>query len=266
MAKPLLKIKPGRDNAAVFRYFRTLEARVKDAGEALARSSAMEVHEGLVARLPPGPYRESLRVAGVGGTDPRAYAVMALPRRRKARKALSLPVVLYVRPRRRSPVRAPEAAVLARFGPWTADTLPFFPDRRAALVVSRRVSEQEVAEVSAARTRDRRLWQPALAALGVRPDKRLRLPPKASVAEDVVFEALRMEFGFGGARHAPHWRPSLRRLASSGIRRMLNPRGDVLRPVMDMRYRVHKRLWPVDTTIPVSVAATFGDFQKKLGA
>jgi len=116
--------------------------------------------------------------------------------------------------------------------------------------------------VSEDRKKDKPAWEAALLRLGVRPQVKLVVPPKARVLPDVAFEALRIEFGFAGKDSRAHWRPALRALATQGIPRMLSPRSVAVLPVTSVRYATG--LLPTDGSITMSEARKFESFEKRL--
>lgn len=256
----MIRIRSWRTNKDALRFVEQLEERFRETGRALAHQSAVYVLEEVLARLPPGTYKDSLEVVAVGND---AFAVRAIPKARKVAEVDAEATVLYVRPRSRRMLRLhPEIGVLAIHSPWTMDTLPFFPNRRHAKVVSRSVRREEVEAVAEDRKKDQRVWKAELERLGVRPEVKLVVPPKARVLPDVAFEALRIEFGLGGKKSRAHWRPALRALANQGVPGMLNRRSAAMKPVSSFRYATG--LLPVDGSITMNEAAGFQQFQKRL--
>lgn len=133
-------------------------------------------------------------------------------RARKVKKVFAKRTVLYVKPRgARRP--SPAVEVLAKYGPWTLDTLPFYPRKRDAQVVSRMVTEREVLAVEKQRRKDRPRWRQALSKAGVRPPKarnKVAVPRSARALADLAFEGLRLELGLAGTPPRPHWGPAIR--------------------------------------------------------
>lgn len=256
----MIRITPFRANRDAAKFFATLDKRFQALGQTLAYESARFVLEAVYKRLPPGPYRESLELVDAG------QGVFAVQARNKARRVSQVDAdatVLYVRPKSSRVLRLhPEIGVLARHSPWTMSTLPFFPNRRQATVISRKVRRSEIEHVTEDRNKDRRMWKAELERLGIRPDVKLRVPPKARVLPDVAFEALRIEFGLGGKDSRAHWRPALRALARQGISRMLSSRSPIMEPVASFRYSAS--LLPVDGSITLGDAAEFIEFEKRL--
>ena len=156
-------------------------------------------------------YRDSLEVRSVRpfGGGIRTTLVRVDPDARRVTRVDASHTVLYVRPKR-VPNIPPYVSVLARYSPWTADTLPLAPKPTEADIVSRRVRVSEVERVRLMRLRGKQSWLRDLARGGVRPSQaEQRLVPRALGAyPDIMFEALRLEFGIGKAP-SPHWRPAI---------------------------------------------------------
>lgn len=256
----MIRITPFRANRAAVKFIATLDKRFQEMGRVLAYESARYVLEEVYRRLPPGAYRESLELVEAG------QGVFAVHVRNKAKRVSQVDAgstALYVRPKSPRVLRLhPEIGVLAQHSPWTMDTLPFFPSRRHAKVISREVRRSEIEHIIEDRKKDQGMWKVELERLGVRPKVKLVIPPKARVLPDVAFEALRIEFGLAGKDSRSHWRPALRLLASQGIPRMLSPRSSVVEPVASFRYSAG--LLPVDGSITLGEAADFGEFSKRL--
>lgn len=166
-------------------------------------------------------YRDAItlrRILG-GGTGRGAFAVTVRKRGARLSRLRTQNVVLYVQPKRVLGRRSKEVQVLEKYSPWTRATLPFTPKKSEAQLVSRRVSRDEVDAITKKRTADRKVWQAELSRAGVPSARRAKIGPSANpgVVVDTYLEASRLEFGAGGTRPKPHWRPALRGLASRGI-------------------------------------------------
>lgn len=217
------------------------------------------------------PYRTALEVVGVTGA-PRGssiYAVRASSKRRRV-KDVDIPrTVLYVQANKRLRRTKPEIVVLEKFSPWTIQTLPFTPKRSEALVISRKVSKREVTRIQKMRRRDRQVWQKALSKTGRREtkkDNRLDIPVKVQALPDIVFEALRLEFGLGGVKARPHWKPAVQELVGSGIRAMLRQDKRFVYLFTKKNFTAWKR-WPPKTPVKIRMGTlrNYLPFQKKLG-
>jgi hypothetical protein len=217
------------------------------------------------------PYRASLDIAKVVG-GPKGLTVYALrsnPRHRHIRRIEAPKTVLYVRAKRQLRRVKAEISILERFNPWTLQTIPFLPSRAHCVLISRRVSKGEVERVTKARVKDRPRWRRALDRTGhreVKKDRRLKLPKKVHTVPDVAFEALRLEFGLGGVKGKPHWRPSIRRLISTGFKSMLRRDPHLKQTFTHAGFRGWKH-WPPPTRhkIRMAEARNYLPFQRKLG-
>lgn len=116
--------------------------------------------------------------------------------------------VLYVQPRSLRGEPDPAALILSENNPWTMDTLPYEPDKRAAAITSRKVTASEVEEVRRRRAADGPMVDRKLRRVGVIPSRKHPTLLEKKVERDVAFEVLRVEFGMHEMPRA-HWRPAL---------------------------------------------------------
>jgi len=174
------------------------------------------VVEGLPSKFE--ELRSGLRVGRVQGTTAFGVYYVGQTVTKKPKDIEPSTEVLYVRPLKGRLVRVSDRVrVLVLYSPWPVDLLPFFPGRREAVVVSRRVTEDEVASVRKQREDDRSRWEHELVSLGVKVGEPLKVPLRSKVVEDVPFQALRLEFGGEGVAARPVWRPTLRNLVKSRL-------------------------------------------------
>jgi hypothetical protein len=234
---------------------------------------AMEMlYEGLLGLIPGDPawfsYRRSLHKARVGPKSLMAYAVYARPTAGRDRPIEGRKEVLYIRPRRnRARPIAPEVEILAKYNPWTMSMLPFSPKRNQAVIVTRRASEREINSIERQRKRDRPQWRKDLQEVGVRNVQRTEPLKKVDtkVVEDVAFAGMRLEFGFGGTKRVPHWRPSIR-AAIRATKRLFTKKSPYTK-VMNSKVSSNAwKRWPPKVTERLSTndLKSFAKFQKRL--
>jgi hypothetical protein len=237
--------------------------------------AAKYVRNELLERIPKteewSAYRASLDIAKVTGTprDLFAYTLRSNMRDRRVRQVDAPKTVLYVRSKNRLRRVKPEIEILEKYSPWTLQTIPFMPKRGDALVITRRVSKREIVAIEKKRLKDRPKWRRELDREGhreVKKDNKLKFPQKAHGMPDVAFEVLRLEFGLGGVKGKPHWRPSIRQLKTTGFKSMLRRDRSLKRVFTDPTFRGWKR-WPPKTRNKVRIgeARNYLPFQKKLG-
>jgi hypothetical protein len=195
---------------------------------------AKETLEAVLDNLPTSKetktYRDSLRVVRVAGGD--EYAIQADMTHAGVEEVDTARTVVYVRVRKRRMAGAPpQIAILQKYSPWTLDTIPFVPSQKEARVVSRKVGAAEVKAVAEQRREDEQKWRAELARVGSKTSKKNKLPlPKTPghPIPDVAFQAIRQEFGLGGVKAQPHWRPAIRETVTR-VTRTLQRRPAVVR-------------------------------------
>lgn len=212
---------------------------------------------------------EAAQVLGVPDNEP-VTAVRLNQFHRRIRKIRPDRNVLYVKPREHSIKKTkPEVLVLERFSPWTFDTIPFVPEKADATLISRKVSVIEVRMIAKKRKTDKVKWRRELASTGWKPSREkedVKPKRKSKAIPDIVFQVLRMEFGLGDERSVPHWRPSIRLLTRSGIRRIIRQVRGLNRLFTDPSFRQWEK-WPPRTAnrVRLQEARGYAAFQRKLG-
>lgn len=149
------------------------------------RKSGYTSVTGIVA--PKSAYRYSLRMQDVGDT------------------------VVHVVPRVVNGQSDPGATALAKYNPWTMETLPYEPTAKQARLVSRKATKGEVARVVLGLKSNMNSILEELKAAGIPEPKRThQVLLGRKVERDIGFEVVRREFGIGD-RHNAHWRPAIGR-------------------------------------------------------
>jgi hypothetical protein len=233
------------------------------------------VREALLERIPKGDewaaYRDSLETVRVQGAPKNTtiFSLRSNPSSRRVRQEDVPRTVLYVRPRTSLARKSQKIEILAKFSPWTIQTLPFTPKKSEATVITRRVTPREVERVEKARKKDRIKWQKELSRHGVRvPMRDRKLQARTSVVEgipDVAFEALRLEFGLGQVNARPHWRPALKELVMTGVKGLLRQDPELRRIVFKRGYSGWKKAAHTRKRIRMSEARRYLEFQRRLG-
>ena len=230
------------------------------------------VYTDVLDKIPAVPdnqmYRKSLEFVGITGLPANAvgYAISASAKPKGVRTLATDHTIVDVRKRGRLNKVSPEVKVLVDYSPWTLGNIPFMPKKSQATIVYRKVSKAEVLAVEKLRRKDRSRWQRKLRHTGtmVKPDSGQGLGRSRKATPDLVFAALRLEFGQGKSRAKPHWRPALGNLKRKGIPGMMRDR-EFKRTVSDPDFRGWMA-WPKKTSkkISVRVVNSFVPFQKKL--
>ena len=281
--KTLAELGKGIGKGSMFglRFTSRSVKNVKAALEMKARANAVQrmalyiladqTYFGVTARIPAGPkysaYRKSIQLARFGPQKaPKAYAVFAEPKATN-RAFDTAKTVMYVRPKKnfQGKIRK-EVLVLAKYSPWTAETLPFSPLKNEAVIVTRKVTKHEMQAVSKQREGDRPEWRRALTEAGMHHINQTKKLPelKTAIVQDLAFDALRLEFGYGGAKAVPHWRPAAHE-AFGYIKRLLKGRSIFSKALTDPNYRAWRK-WPprVESSIKIGTLKGLRKFSKRL--
>lgn len=228
---------------------------------------------GVQGRIPRSPdwnaYQKSVKLVreGPARADNPTFVAYAKPTRLKNRDIDTARSVLYVRAKKTVLGKVPkEVLVLAKFNPWTADTLPFSPKKNQAVIVVRKAKKREVQSVAEKRKKDEPEWRKELNALGIREiRKQPKIPElKTKIISDLAFDALRLEFGLGGTKPVPHWRPAIKE-SLSYVKRLYRHRSFFTRTMSDPSYQAWRK-WPpkVGSTIKIDELKSLMKFSKRL--
>ena len=249
-------------------------ARARALRRMLAYTIARDVFKDVRGRIPPAhsALRKSLRLSRVIGLPDRAsgYVVHSVPRGGSVAAAEEPSTVLYVTAKTNLMTGVPQSVkILEEHSPWTVDTLPFQPDLKFAIVISRKASPRTVVKVRKMRRRDRYKWRRKMQEIGLREvnkGTRLTANRKMKSIPDVAFESVRLEFGLGGGQSRPHWRPAIIKLAARGVTGMIAANPQFSKAMTDPSYSGW-RSWPPPTSTRATLveALAYVPFQKKLG-
>jgi hypothetical protein len=250
-----------------------LEERFASLQRTVSYLSAKAAYDKLMSDIPGGSeykdLRKSLRISEIGvGDKGGAYSVHVPSRGRRIRKMDVGKTVIYVRAKKR--LSRPDAGVkiLEDKGPWTADTIPFWPNKKEATVVQRKVTKKEADKVAKAQKGKEAEVRAALAEVGrrIKPKKpggpgQVKRGGKA--IPDVGMQALELEFGGDGKRSKPVFRRMIG-ASTKGVKG-LGKHKVVKQSVSDPNSKIYKQFPPKVSKIGTSVAGKFKGFQKRLG-
>lgn len=257
------------DDAQYAKWVKTLYRRMMVLGETIAQRGARHFQRDVLRRIPNGfrTYRKSWRVGRyVQDEDVSGYAVYASARATRVRTLDTKRTLLIVRPVQRFLITHPELRVLSSFSPWTTDTLPFYPPRKMAQVISRKVSTEEAKKVRTLRQEEQKTWQPLLTEAGYRSARKTMTALDESSAKavpDVAFEGMRLEWGLGGGHRKAHVRPALRALVTRGFSGILRSRR--VQDLVNPSSIAWRRGPPVERRIGGSLLRSLVFFQRRLG-
>ena len=276
--KPWINIELDIHSRRTMEYVNQLVERKEALLRAIPYIAACETLKGLKLRIPSKDqyraYRESLvlsRVTGLKSSKEAAYVVRSDIKARRVGKLERDKVVLYVRAKSARPARTPKAIqILIDMGPWTIDTMPFWPPGGKAVVVKRKVSKREVADIRKKQQKAKIKVRAALMKVGRRLGNKKAstmgdLKGGGKAIPDVAMQALSLEFGGDGERAVPAWRESLIFSKSLGLKTAVRRYRQLHELMYDPRSK-RWRKWPeVKDEISQSDLGDYVAFQKKLG-
>jgi len=237
---------------------------------------AKDFYDMLMKQIPSGSeyksLRESLRISevSVGLGAKAAYAVHVPVKSRKIRKLDTAKTIIEVRAKKRLNKPDPAVLLLEEEGPWTADTLPFWPSKKLATVVQRKVSKREVDELAKDQEKKRKKVRAELRKIRKQNreseggGKQGRVGRKGKAIPDVSMLALDLEFGTGGGKSKPVFRKSIRH-AKQGIKRLPKRYKKIVQAMNDPNSKIYKNYPPKMKKISKGEATGFIGFQKRLG-
>jgi hypothetical protein len=213
--KPVLKL--------VHQWPERIEAIIKTFPQMVAQDTLVQIQ----GRAPKGieGYPEMLRVLDIpamAGWELTAILPPGWAFSQRLRQVDVKRTVLYVRPKVVGGEVVDEGAVvLERLNPWTLDTLPYEPSRKAASIISRRVTEREARPIEFEKRRELPRVKEELRALGItlRPKGKVTLSRR--VTRDLAFEVLRHEFGIPPVPGRAHWKPAIRMVPTTITKRQM---------------------------------------------
>lgn len=252
-----------------------LEKRAASLHRTVSYLAAQDAYDSLMEGIPAGneykELRDSLEVAevGVGKGNQGAYAVHAPVKSRKVRKIDVPKTIVYVRAKKRLTRPDPAVQLLEDTGPWTADTIPFWPNKKEAVVVQRKVTKKEADKVAEAQKPKIPKILQQLSEMGRRVKKKKKGEPghvgrnQKKAVPDVAMQALELEFGGQGKRATPVFRKMIRSVRG-GMRTMAKRHRIITQTMTDPNSGRWKNFPPRKTKISTGKASSFKGFQKRL--
>jgi len=254
-----------------------LKERTRAVMRGTAFAAAQAAYEEVLGSIPnTGEYRElrsSLKISEIGGVpkdDGGAFAVHVPTRGRRISKVDVGRTVIYVRAKKRLRKNRKDITYLEDHGPWTADTIPFWPSYKEAVVVQRKVSKREADAVAKSQERVALKVRRELNGLGKKVASKKKNAEggvkrnQRKAVPDVAMQALNLEFGLEGSRARPVFRTALRRVKQ----RAKNFGGEhpALREALTDPNSQKWKTWPKrHDKISSSRANEFAGFHKRLG-
>lgn len=265
---------PDSETAGGWKFFTDdLDKRMQAVKKMMVYIAAQELLTHLKDKIPDtdeyDDLRDSLTLSEIPGKEP-GYSVHASMKHRKVRKVDQARTVLYVRAKRGLLNPTPERIkFLEDYGPWTTDTIPFWPSKKLAVVVQRQVTKREADQIAKMQDKQKSKTAMEMQRLGVKEQKKGGLASQRSrrnkAVPDTSFAALQLEYGGPGHRPVPAWRVGVGEVMRTGIKAAPRKYKELKQTFTDPYSNKWKR-WPkVKDKVKVREARGFAPFMKKLG-
>lgn len=209
-----LRIRPFSQNKKTLETIRKIRDRAQKAANQSALAQAIALKEEILSRIPAkdayAKYRDQLKVkvCKIGNVD---TAIVTLEVRtvpeEEANKKLT---VVYIVPK----VSEAFLQLIAEHNPWPLEWLPYKPKKDEAVVVSRRIREDEMAAVKERIDRVYKGVMTGIKEYGIEVEQSKNR--KLYLTVDTAWEALRAEFGLDGQNEVPVWRPAVNAVMKRG--------------------------------------------------
>jgi len=245
--------------------------------KATVYAMAKQFYDEVLGNIPSGSeykeFTESLKISEISGfkkSDGGGYAVHIPSKGRRVSKVDVDRTVIYVRVKTRLRKNRKDLIYLEDNGPWTVDTIPFWPSYKEAAVVQRKVTKREADAVAKRQKKVALKVKRDLAELGKKyarkkdgQDGSIKRDSKKAIP-DLAMQGLNMEFGMSGERSTPVFRPAIRAIKDGAKR--IPYRVRVIREAMLDPNTQRWKTWPPrQDKISPKEAATFNGFMKRLG-
>lgn len=235
----------------------------------LTKSFADEVKEAIPEGTEMKAYKDSIetrRVTGSMKDSESAFAIISDPKPLKLQDLNPESYVIYAVPAGASTDFYGQ--LLIQYSPWVKDRLPLnYADAQGVRFVHRKVTEDETKRLTDVNDRvlkdNKVAFRRALAQLPPKPEKEIeQLRPPESMP-DIMFMALRMEFGIQ-SRHVPHWGRAYRHREKI-LRRVLKDKKKYSRFVMDPNFNGWvQRMKQWKSISPQKFKTQYGKFEKAI--
>lgn len=250
---------------------RTLAAELPKRIEAVKRYVGQRVAEDLAGqvgqRAPrghpslPGNYPD-LEVVAVADDRGPSYAAIFVSKATRVGSLDPASTALYVRAfddADQSPA-AKAVRALEKLSPFVMDALPATIPRDTGYFTFRRGRPDEMVAILEKNGADADKIAAALRGSGLDPEVDR---DEIAAYSDVVFEVLRLEYGFGGDKR-PHWRPAVRAVIAGSTFKTLVGDADLAKTLSDPRYRGWHKLGIMGDKLTLSEVEPLARFEEKI--
>lgn len=266
--------------AATRNNWRLATEELKDRAAAMSRmisyAAAKEIYDAVLDAIPGGndysELKKALKLVEVGGAkkgQEAAFAIYVSPKGRRIKKIDVSKTLITIIPKKAQSAAPDDVVLLGRSGPWTADTIPFWPKKSDAIVVQKKVSKRQADAVAKQRKKEfpdirKQLMEMGRKVEAMKPNAPGRLKRNSKAVPDLAMQALSLEFGDQGIRSNPVFRKAIG-ATKRGMGGLSDRFIQIKDAMTDPNSKKYKN-WPAHMNkISSSTAGTFKGFQKRLG-
>jgi len=236
---------------------------------------AKEAFDKLLQQIPGGPnyaeLRGALRLVEVNGPKKgkAAYAIHIPTKGRRVKQIDVSSTIITVIAKKGKRRAAPDVALLELHGPWTADTIPFWPLKSEATITQRKSTRRSVEHLAKDQKKKLPMLLRRFKDLGRKikpyePGNPGRIKRTAKAVPDLAMQALSLEFGGSGVKSKPVFRKVFGSIKGS-IGSLTKRFAQIKDAMTDPDSKVYRN-WPKKMdNISVGQAKSFAGFQKRLG-
>lgn len=174
--------------------------------------------------------------------------------------------IIYIKKRQAPMKQKPEIQMLVDRGPWTSDTIPFWPSKKDAVIIQRKTDARTMQKVVKMQKSQKDNIRRELLKLNVKSvddavKHKLTDGRKAKAFTDVASEMTTLEFGGGKTKASGLWRNSVRKLPT--MQKTLLTRYKRIGQILyNPRNKAFAGYPKVDTKLKMAQLSNFQGFQK----
>jgi len=267
-SKPMLQRDDDFD--ATIRHMMEMPDRMKAAQRVIVQTFARKVQEKVMKMAPINDpdlqnYAQDLKLHKVLGRD--SYSILYRGKPEPSMTKDPKSTVLYVKEVFKSVGRWSDIfKVLGDYGPFSIDSWPMKIPKERAYVIYRTASESEVNEIKQKNKRESKELIVKIAKLGIRlNEKDFKVNIKdVGVTQDMAYTVIRKEFGLGGVKAAPHWKPAIREARSGSSVDDATNNIAVRNALGNPSYKGYEKLGKMRDTVSASNLKETEKFQNKV--
>lgn len=262
-----------RKTIETFKYLKQLDKRMKAFKRMYTWAMTKDLYDLVVSKIPSGKrygkLLKSLKIGELQGGDVPIFAVYIDNKAKGIKKIDGSRTVVYVRDRKIPTRIKPEIKLLIDKGPWTVDTIPFWPSKKDAVVIQRKVDKRTVEKIEKLQEKQKGDIRESLIKLGQKnvdmavKSKAMGMA-KAKAVPDVVYEMMSLEFGGGSQKPLALWRSSQAQLKTKS-RTILSRYKNIYNTLYDIKYMGWRKYPTVTNKVKISQISAGKSFMKQIG-